>query len=191
MASQSIDDCLTVLQQFRDDETFSEIFVRATAINEEEILMPRLTARQQHRSSMPASSSCKYYKRAVFLPFIDTCIAQLNERFRKHASKACQLSALLPSVCKTRTFTDIKTAAGLYRHLLPDGNVDALHTQYLRWKAYWNRQSAKAKRPDRVIDALCVAFDLGTYPAVAVMLQIFATIPVTTATGERSLSLYT
>lgn len=58
----------------------------------------------------------------------------------------------------------------------------------VRWKAYWNRQPAKVKRPDRVIDALCVAVDLGTYPAVAVMLQIFATIPVTTATGERSFS---
>ena len=33
-----------------------------------------------------------------------------------------------------------------------------------------------------------MALELGTYPALATMLQIFATIPVTTATGERSFS---
>ena len=142
-ASQSIDDCLTVLQQLRDDDTFSDIFARATAINEEEISMPRLTARQQNRSNVTATCPLEYYKRAVFLPFIDTCIAQLNERFRRHAAKAYQLSALLPSVCKTRTFADIQPAAELYRHFLPDGNINALRTQYLRWKAYWNRQPAK------------------------------------------------
>jgi hAT family C-terminal dimerisation region len=32
------------------------------------------------------------------------------------------------------------------------------------------------------------ATDLGTYPALAVLLHIFAMLPVTTATGERSFS---
>ena len=51
-----------------------------------------------------------------------------------------------------------------------------------------SRQKLIVKRPDRVIDVLCVGVDLGTYPALTIMLQIFATIPVTTATGERSFS---
>ena len=114
-ASQSIDDCLTVLQQFRQDNTFDQIYARATATNGEEIQMPRMTARQRNRNNVPATSSNEYYKRAVFLPFIDTCIAQLNERFRQHAAKAYQLSALLPRVCVTRPFSEIERTAELYK----------------------------------------------------------------------------
>ena len=58
----------------------------------------------------------------------------------------------------------------------------------MRWQAYWNRQPVTVRRPDHVTDALRVALELGTYPALATMLQIFATIPVTTASGERPFS---
>ena len=43
-------------------------------------------------------------------------------------------------------------------------------------------------RPDRVMDALAVALQMGTYPIISRLLKIFATIPVTTATNERSFS---
>ena len=115
--------------------------------------MPRMTARQRNRNNVPATSSNEYYKRAVFLPFIDTCIAQLNERFRQHAAKAYQLSALLPRVCVTRPFSEIERTAELYKQFLPNGSVDALRAQYMRWQAYWNRQPVTVRRPDRVTDA--------------------------------------
>ena len=41
---------------------------------------------------------------------------------------------------------------------------------------------------DNVLDALAIASQLGTYPALSILLRIFATLPVTTATGERSFS---
>jgi len=42
--------------------------------------------------------------------------------------------------------------------------------------------------PDCTTDALRVTNELSTYPEVSVLLCIFATLPVTTATGERSFS---
>ena len=39
-----------------------------------------------------------------------------------------------------------------------------------------------------VLDAMAVSEKLGTYPVITALLQIFATMPVTTATGERSFS---
>jgi hypothetical protein len=57
----------------------------------------------------------------------------------------------------------------------------------MRWKAFGQRQGPD-ERPNCVADALRHATDLGTYPALAVLLHIFATLPVTTASGERSLS---
>jgi len=55
----------------------------------------------------------------------------------------------------------------------------------MRWKGYWARQPSD-RRPGNVLDALQTARQLGTYPIAETLLQIFATLLVTT--GERSFS---
>ena len=66
-------------------------------------------------------------------------------------------------------------------------HVDCLEAEFLRWKAYWTRQSADW-RPKRVLEALSNVSILGTFPSISILLRTFATIPVTTATRERSFS---
>jgi hypothetical protein len=186
-AMKDVQDCLTTLRELRDDVHFNRIFQRAVvANNNEPIETPRLTAKQKNRSNVPADNPEEYYKSAVYLPYIDSCISQMEERFLNHSAKVGQLSALLPSYCNNSSFADIEVAAVQYSKFLP-GGLDALETEYMRWKAYWRRQPAD-DRPIHIVDVLSVATTLGTYPALAVMLRIFATIPVTTATGERSFS---
>jgi hypothetical protein len=87
-----------------------------------------------------------------------------------------------------RKFEDIVPAAELYSQFLPDGGIIKLQTEYMRWQHYWQRQPTTVKRPDCVVETLRVTAKLGTYPSVSVLLRIFATLPVTTATGERSFS---
>ena len=175
-----------VLQQLRNDDTFEKLFSEAQEANGEAILMPRITARQQHRNNVPVESAQEYYKRGVFLPFVDTCLSQLEERFRNHAGRALQLSVLLPSFCDRHDFAAIEPAARSYSPVLPEEFL-ALQTEFLRWKAYWQRQPVD-ERPSRVVDALRIATALGTYPVITTLLCIFATIPVTNATDERSFS---
>ena len=147
--------------------------------------MPRLSGRQQHRNNVPVISAEKYFKLAVFLPFIDTVTVQLEERFGNHSSVASRLSGLLPSVCASRKVEDVEKAVDLYQQFLP---TNTFRAEYLRWQSYWSRQPADVKRPDRIVDALQVACELRTYPTITLLLRIFATLPVTTATGERSFS---
>ena len=59
--------------------------------------------------------------------------------------------------------------------------------EFKRWTAYWLRQSA-SERPAQIVEAFAAAKKLGTYPIIQTLLHIFATIPVTTVTGERSFS---
>ena len=97
---KGVEDCIRVLELYRnDDKVLNNMFKRATQLNEEEITMPRLTASQRNRKNVAPTNASDYNKRAVYYPFIDTCIKQLSERFQQHSSKAYQLSALLPSVC--------------------------------------------------------------------------------------------
>jgi lysozyme family protein len=75
-----------------------------------------------------------------------------------------------------------------YAKFLPDGGVTTLQMEFLRWQQYWRRQTTDTAKPQTAVESLQVAVGLGTYPAISAMLQIFATLPVTTATGERSFS---
>jgi len=40
---------------------------------------PRITSRQQNRSNSPFSTTKEYYKRAVFLPYVDIILEQLED----------------------------------------------------------------------------------------------------------------
>jgi hypothetical protein len=184
-------DCITVLQQYRHDEMFEKIFARGSAVAklyDEDVAIPRLTGKQRNRANIPATSIEEYYKRSIYFPFLDTCIAQLNERFQSHSAKACMISILLPAYCcsNTNNYSSVEQAGQLYLQFLPSG-LNALESEFLRWKAYWERQPVN-KRTEYISEALHVASELGTYPSITTLLHIFATMPVTTATGERSFS---
>lgn len=94
------------------------------------------------------------------------------------------VSVLLPAYCCSSNYSSLEIGAEFYQQFLPSG-LNALETEFLRWQAYWQRQLVN-QRTDDVCEALEIASELGTYPSIAILLRIFATIPVTTATGERS-----
>ena len=167
---------------------FDEIFKNAADLLGEEIPMPRITARQTHRSNVPTDSCASYYKRAVglFVPFVDTCLSQLRERFGSHSARANKTSLLLPSACVYCSFGDVRDSVEFYVKFLP-GGVDAVKAEFLRWQSHWSRQEETA-RPRQLLIAFREATTLGTYPCTSILLRIFITLPVTNATGERSFS---
>ena len=85
-------------------------------------------------------------------------------------------------------FSRVKSfASGFHLEKFFPFGLDGLESELLRWRIYWLRQTV-ANRPKRVMNALNRALQIGTYPIISKLLHIFATIPVTTATNERSLS---
>ena len=87
-----------------------------------------------------------------------------------------------PPPCASRKVEDVEQAVDLYRQFLP---TNTFRAECLRWQSYWSQQPADVKRPDRIVDALLVACELRTYPTITLLLRIFATLPVTTATGDN------
>jgi hypothetical protein len=113
----------------------------------------------------------------------------MTERFQKHAARAYQLSRMLPSYCgesDDSDFSQVNEVVQLYCQFVP-GGLHAAEIEYTRWRLHWQRQPP-ACRPDNVVDALRSATKLGTYPIMCTLLRIFATVPVTTATAERTFS---
>ena len=74
-AMDGVLDVVNVLQQIRyDGPTYDRIIQRAQVSNGSEIAMPRMTGRQVHRANHPGSDARQYYRRGMFLPFIDVCL---------------------------------------------------------------------------------------------------------------------
>lgn len=187
-AMDSVSDCRTVLQTYRNDcDHFERIYNSACTLHgEPEIEMPRTAGRQTHRSNAPASSSIDHFRVNTYLPFLDAILQQIDERFSIHAKAIGQLSMLLPNnfLAKEMPIDCFKIYEPLLHFTFP-----ALEAELMRWRSYWKRRYDNSYiMPKTIADAASEASKLGTYPAITTLLHIFATLPVTTCTGERSFS---
>ena len=146
------------------------------------------TGRQTNRANPPADTPEEYYKRAVFFPFVDTVLAQIEERFLRHKSNWEKLLLILPSkiVSTSVKFETIVESLKFYEKFLA-GDLDEVKSEFLRWKQIWMDESDET-RPKTVIEALHACVSFGTYPNFEILLKIFATLPITTASSERSFS---
>ena len=114
-ALDSVSDAVEVLQSLREDDKFHSLF---DGVEEavSDVPMPRWAKVANARNNCAR----EYYRINVYLAFIDTCLGQINERFRSHLSRGVRLSALLPTVCtNSRTsFEELRPAVDMYSRLL-------------------------------------------------------------------------
>jgi hypothetical protein len=58
--------------------------------------LPQIVGRQNNRNNVPAGTPEEYYRRAVFLPFLDGILTQMSLRFCNHEAAVLRLCGLLP-----------------------------------------------------------------------------------------------
>ena len=186
----TIETCEKVLEKMRHDDTFSKIFNQLEDDLGEEIQRPRVVSRQTTRSNPPSENAFEYYKRAIFLPYIDTIISQIRERFREHKRLFEKLAPLMPnrSVLDSMNFEDdLEASILIYQKFLP-GDIQEIGSEFKRWQLIWREKSDKL--PVSILDAYKTCKELGSssFPNIEVLLKIFATLPLTMASSERSFS---
>ena len=142
-AIESIESCQRVLQEYRNDDTFENLFLKLETELDREIEKPRVNSRQTQRANAPASTSMDHYRVNLFLPFVDTVIQQLNTRFESHNDVIHDLCKFLPSrVVQSDQGINVVEAFGgggslsMYLDKLP-GDAYAVQAEYRRWKMYW------------------------------------------------------
>ena len=186
----NVETWVTVLQQLRnDDELFHTLFTNVSSMLGEEIQMPRRAPTQKNRFNIPAEAAEIYFKRAVFLPLLDSCIAQMKERFHKHRLLSTKICNFLPSSIGENRDYPINEIVEMYQEQLDVENSSYLAAtiEFQRWKACW-LAVPKEKRPCTALHASKAAEELGIYPIIHKLLRIFVTLPVTTASNERCFS---
>lgn len=181
---------LTVFREIRanDVNEFDKLFKSATdmlsSIDGDPISMPRVTAHQNARDNVPANDVVEYYRRSAFVPFLDYLSSELDVRFAKHSEIISSLQFFLPKLCIGISSEKLTNCVQFYHKMLP--NSTSLSAEVSLWQMKW-RDVAVDKRPSSAVEAFA-ACNRDLFPIIKVMLRIIATLPVSTATAERSFS---
>uniref|UniRef100_A0A1X7UA98 TTF-type domain-containing protein n=2 Tax=Amphimedon queenslandica TaxID=400682 RepID=A0A1X7UA98_AMPQE len=148
-----------------------------------QISMPRVTKRQQNRLNPEFTSPEDYYKKTITIPFLDHMIADIGSRFSTHTKQAASLEKILPTkINDDSALSDLSEAIKLYSDDLP--NHEILDEEYSRWKSKW--LTSNDSRPATLQEALksCPS----SLPNIHTLLKLFATIPLSSCSCERSAS---
>ena len=130
---------------------------------------------------MEASTPEEYWRRTVFVPFLDHCIQEFEERFSRLNEDAVRGLHLLPSNISKISTEDIQAICQRFR---PDLHSPEFFSQEVRrWQVLWNTQPTEP--PSTLRDTLLSpVFVPRSYPNVATILHILSITLVTTASTE-------
>ncbi|XP_065199035.1 uncharacterized protein LOC135830743 [Sycon ciliatum] len=142
--------------------------------------LPRLVSRQTLRNNTPAPTLEIYWRRAVFVPFVDSLIEQLNSRFSAIATAAVQGLLLLPGSVQSITSQQQQSILDTFSPDLPDSTYFGVELR--RWKKKWEGVVVAPETITTLLDAV----NPTAYPNITRILHLLLVVPVTTATVERS-----
>lgn len=177
-----------IIEKWRDDseKIFGEIFSDAEKLAckiDVDIDVPRIAGRQINRPNMPFANAEEYYRRSIFNHYLDFFISELKSRFESHQQVVSSLMSLIPTLIDHFNFEKLSPAIKLYSEFIDDNNLKG---EYELWQQMWHNKD-KVDLPSNVLDALHYC-NKEFFPNIYKLLQIFATLPITTSSSERSFS---
>lgn len=193
-ATDAINDTLSVLQNKREnvDVIYRQLFEEAKEVAEQldvEIKCPRIVSKQIHRANnQPAQSAEEYFRRAIYIPLLDSIISDLQDRLSPDVLNLFQLSVFMPkSEYSNEDIETVKQLATDYTLLLDNTPVSVIVNEYRLWMVKWQAWQRSQDIPQSISD-LILNCDIDMYPNIRKFLCIMATLPVSVATAERSFS---
>lgn len=182
-ALKNVDNVLEVVKKKRLDaeSCFHEIFQKSSEIAnalDVEISVPRLNKRQVNRENVEYSTVEEYFRRAIFIPFVDDFISQLEERFLNHRSTISSLQQFLPMFIGNIKFDDISDCLELY---LDEEDAISCRGEFLTWQMKWKDADNK---PENALETLNMCNEQ-FFPNIFHIIKILATLPITTATTVK------
>lgn len=167
--------------------TFDALFkseTKKTQTFEEGLKIPRLCGRQIQRNNTAVGEPKERFKISIFIPFLDhIIICELEIRFSDRFVKIIASEGLIPVYDNLYGINRILDAAKLCEQDISNSELE-LTAEINVWKNKWNNVETDVLQT--AIEALAHRGDC--FPNIKILMQIFSTIPVTTATSEQSFS---
>lgn len=174
------------LKRSSANEHFAEIYKEAKIFSDKIKVpedVPRTCKLQVGRSNITYSSAEEYYRRSIYVPYLDDFSSSLKERFESHQETVASLQCVLPEFCVLNDFESLEPAFHFYEADLSYKEV--VKSEYALWKNKWSQESEDL--PKTAVCAL-VKCDKDFFPNLYILLKILAVLPVSVATAERSFS---
>lgn len=177
------------LQELRKkaDENFKNIYNLASGIAHQyfnsEIRPPRVTKKQTNRDNPEFDTAEEYYRRTIFLPCLDLLIEQLNSRFEENKNILSAIEIVIPANCKAEKLDLLENLSIYYEN---ECSIMAVKAEFLLWCEKW-KNTEKVSRPKNVLEALD-SCDAKFFPNIHNLIKILCTLPISTASAERSFS---
>lgn len=148
-----------------------------------DISMPRITGRQKNRVNIVTESPETYFRISVFIPYLDTFIEQLKSRFIDHKNTILDFKSLISVEQNETTFLKL---AKTYTTDLSECQDSILLSEYKLWQRRLKNVET-CNLPKNAMEAIILC-NQEIYPNVFKLLQIFATLPVSSSSNERTFS---
>lgn len=156
--------------------------------------------RQYHRANVPAETPEEYYRRAVFLPWLDSLLNNLSDRFTKHKDVLANFKCLLPNrdshVSKEKKEQFLKLV-DMYKDDLECESTNVLSAEFQLWHEKFHsvesvRLVSESKNNKRTVSNTAIIAlnecDKRFFPNVHILLKLLCTLPISTSTPERTFS---
>lgn len=126
---------------------------------------------------------------SIYQSFISSTIDELGPRFSSHQKLAAKISKLMPNHVKEIEFADVKNTFEFYQDDLVSNDFVVLESEFEMWRNMW-RKRPDHNLPSTIGEVLKSTYDQRDfYPNIYRLLTIFATLPISVATSERSFSV--
>ncbi|XP_050546850.1 uncharacterized protein LOC126908636 [Daktulosphaira vitifoliae] len=178
----------TLLEMFESDrinaiESFNLLFINAKSIANDldlTITCPRITGKQLHRNNYPSETPEDYYRVSVFVPYLESIIQSIKQRFEKGNSVAFSLQYLHPALfkkMKKEEYVEILTNIHSFY------KIENFLVESESWYVYWQKKDFQSMD---IIDLLKHSEIF--FPGITIALEIFLSLPATSCTAERTFS---
>ena len=149
------------------------------------LLIPRRCKSQIFRDNYPSDDPEHFFREAIFVPYLDHLIVEMEDRCFDQKQKCRSLWGLIPKYCDAspNTAQDLERLLEIYQEDI--GHRAAVVPEVQRVNKWKNEDVSTVL--SSAIEALC-ACHADIYPNVYILLTILGTLPLSTATSERSFS---
>lgn len=168
------------------DEVFSKIYEKCKNAADElgtELKMPRIVGKQKHRANYQADSVKDYFKKSIYINYLDSLILSLTSRFSEKNTSAFLIYKLHPAYMMKLNKSDFENAINKIKDFY---SIDNFYEEALCWYSNWaNERNTTITEETPIIELLP---QCQFYPAIEKVLEILLCLPPTTCTIERSFS---
>lgn len=170
------------------DQEFQNVFDTSTktaAAIGTDLKIPRIASHQQHRSNHPSETICDFWKRSIFIPYLDSLISALEQRFSDEHMPTYGLMMLHPSAMLNMPLTEFKHKTQSFSRYY---GLESFDNEAELWYKQWKDEGMPREHLRELDFAELLQKAEIYFPATKKAILITLALPCTTSNIERSFS---